>query len=221
MTGSDESARAGRGARHPDNLWAAPEFAQPDMVVTGERVRLPAYRREWSEQFEAAASAIGACLGALLTGPVVHVGSTAVPGMIAKPQIDMVAPVAELAAGQAAAVPLIDLGYVSLPHRTDAVLYVEPGSAAGSTDQVYRHSLHLTTCTSDLWTERILFRDALRASPALRAAYISLKLRMLAGPEPYRSRDKRNFVRQVLAAEGHRLRDGLYVVGGADGRAGG
>lgn len=131
--------------------------------------------------------------------------------MIAQPQIDMLGPVRHLADAQGAAGLLADLGYALRPHRVDAVLYVEPADRGHDPDAVYGHSLHLTTRDSDLWRERLLFRDALRADAQLRDEYTDLKLAMLAGPEPYTSRDKREFVRRVLAEAGHALREGLHA----------
>jgi GrpB-like predicted nucleotidyltransferase (UPF0157 family) len=131
--------------------------------------------------------------------------------MIAKPQIDMIGPVGHIADAHAAAERLAGLGYAARAHRIDAVLYVEPGERLDDAAAVYRHSLHLTKRDSELWRERLLFRNALRADTRLRDEYIDLKLAMLASRAPYSSLDKREFVRRVLAEAGHELREGLHV----------
>jgi len=50
---------------------------------------------------------VEALLAPWICGPVEHVGSTAVPGLRAKPIIDMLAPVRSLTVAQAA-VPLLE-----------------------------------------------------------------------------------------------------------------
>ena len=67
------------------------------------------------------------------------------------------------------------------------------------------HSLHLTRPGSDLWRERLAFRDALRVDPALVAEYEALKLG-LAEAHPADvvayTTGKRAFVGRVLAGAG-------------------
>ena len=68
----------------------------------------------------------------------------------------------------------------------------------------HTHHLHLTEPGSDLWRERLAFRDALLADPALASQYQDLK-RQLARFTPdvatYTS-GKRAFVAAVLASAG-------------------
>lgn len=68
----------------------------------------------------------------------------------------------------------------------------------------YTHLLHLTEPGSDLWRERLAFRDALRASPELAAEYAALK-RLLAGDARTYTVAKRPFVARVLAGAGIEL----------------
>jgi GrpB-like predicted nucleotidyltransferase (UPF0157 family) len=71
----------------------------------------------------------------------------------------------------------------------------------------------LTVPCSGLWRERLAFRDALRADPALVAEYSELKAQLLreAGGGPFSARGKREFVRRVLHGAGVELKDGMYV----------
>jgi GrpB-like predicted nucleotidyltransferase (UPF0157 family) len=84
-----------------------------------------------------------------------------------------IAGVRDLADADVAAPALEALGYVRAIHRTDAVLF-NKGSAAQHT-----HHLHLTVPGSDLWGERLAFRDALRHDPVLVVEYTELKARLL------------------------------------------
>jgi GrpB-like predicted nucleotidyltransferase (UPF0157 family) len=165
------------------------------------------YDRRWPSLFEAERESLGAVLGGLLAGDVHHVGSTAVPGMPAKPVIDMVAGVRNLADADRAEPLLTGLGYHRAVHRVDAVLF---NRISG---EVHTHHLHLTVPGSDLWRERLAFRDALRADPALVSEYTRLKQRLLdeAAGHPYSAAGKRTFVRRALEAAGVDLKDGLYA----------
>ena len=154
-----------------------------------ERVRLEASLRDW------------------LVGGIHHVGSTAVPGMPAKPIVDMVAGVRDLFDAGSAEPALMGLGYERAVHRVDAVLFNRTAGGA------HTHHLHLTVPGSELWRERLAFRDALRANPALVVEYAELKHRLVAeaGGGPYSAAGKRDFVRRVLASAGVELVDGLYA----------
>lgn len=134
---------------------------------------------------------------------VEHVGSTSVPGLVAKPIIDLQAPVIDLADPE----PLVA---VLNPHRWH---YIDPNLDRRPWRRFFvkvtegRRSAHLHVMTpgSPRWREQLMFRDALRASPALVAEYAALK-RGLATEhahdrESY-STAKADFVRSVLNDRG-------------------
>lgn len=167
-------------------------------------ISLLAYDPEWPRRFEAERAELERLLAPWLTGGVHHIGSTAIPGLSAKPIIDMMAGVANLEAAQAA-IPVLERrigdgpSYRHAPHRPDALWFHKPQSDA----HVERtHHLHLTEQGSALWRERLTFRDALRADTALRDEYQALKLRLAnAHAEDIKAytADKRAFVARVLA----------------------
>jgi GrpB-like predicted nucleotidyltransferase (UPF0157 family) len=166
-----------------------------------------AYDPRWPAVFEAERAALTAALDGLPVGGIQHIGSTSVPGMPAKPIIDMIAGVPDLAVAGPAEPLLAGLGYRRFAHRVDAVLFRRLSGEAQT------RALHLTVPGSDLWRERLAFRDALRADPALIAEYAELKQRLLTetGGRPYTATGKRDFVRRVLAGAGVALQDGLYA----------
>ena len=128
-----------------------------------------------------------------------HVGSTAVPGLAAKPIIDIAVAVASPDLISQCRQPLLDLGYID---RGDA------GSDGGylfvkeRVPDVRTHHLHLVTIDDPQWANYLRFRDALRADPSLRVAYAALKLelqaRFVLNRKAYTSA-KNTFVRGVLA----------------------
>ena len=103
--------------------------------------------------------------------------------------------VRDLDEARAAYEPLLADGWEHTPHRPGiAHHFSKPGLG-----------LHLTEPGSDLWRERLAFRDALRADPELAAEYAELKRRLAgvhpADPGAYVG-GKRELVGRVLASAG-------------------
>jgi GrpB-like predicted nucleotidyltransferase (UPF0157 family) len=165
------------------------------------------YDSRWPARFEQERLALVDAMGDRLVDDVQHIGSTAIPGLLSKPILDMIAGVADLADAARSAESLRALGYEEHPHRLDAVLFI------GTDHGVDTRHLHLTVPGSELWRERLAFRDALRADPSLLEEYRALKLRLLneSSNGSYDSSGKREFVRRVLVSVGVELRDDLHV----------
>ncbi|MBK6336923.1 MAG: GrpB family protein [Betaproteobacteria bacterium] len=156
-----------------------------------------AYDPTWPAQFLQERARLEDLLAAWLAGPIEHIGSTAIPGMIAKPVIDLMAPVDDLDASRPAIAVVEAAGYAYFPYRAESMHWFCKPSAAFRT-----HHLHLVPRDSRLWQERLAFRDRLRAEPRLAAEYATLKVR-LARQHP-RDREaytdaKAPFVRRVVA----------------------
>ena len=158
-------------------------------------IRVVPYDPEWPRQFEAERARLEDVLDPWLEGGIRHIGATSVPGLAAKPLIDMMAGVRELEEARAAYGSLLAAGWEHTPHRPGiAHHFSKPG-----------FGLHLTEPGSDLWNERLAFRDALRAHPELAAEYASLKLRLAkehADDIAAYTAGKRDFVGRVPARSG-------------------
>jgi GrpB-like predicted nucleotidyltransferase (UPF0157 family) len=144
---------------------------------------------------------LASALAPWLDGRIHHIGSTAVPGLTSKPIIDMIAGVRNLQDARAAFAPLRTRGYLPHEHRPDAHAFAKPGAGGW---WVQTHHLHLAERGSDIWRERLAFRDALRDDPVLRAEYERWKFAhaTTAGqPGPY-SASKTAFISRVLARQG-------------------
>lgn len=165
----------------------------------GQVVVVP-YDPDWPRRFEAERALLERVLARWLQAGVHHIGSTAIPGIAAKPIIDIMAGVRDLEEARMAFKPLREQSYLFAPHRPDiAHHFAKPSLRLPS------HGLHLTHPDSDLWRERLTFRDALRTSPALAAEYETLKLRLAKehrhDAQAY-TLHKRAFVARVLASAG-------------------
>lgn len=135
-----------------------------------EPVVMVPYDPRWPLAFAALRDRAAQALGALALA-VEHVGSTAVPGLWAKPIIDLDVVVATSADRPRATARLETLGYIhegdlGVPGR-DAFVW-SPGEP--------RHHLYVRPADSPALRRHLLFRDALRGDPEAAAAYAGLKL---------------------------------------------
>jgi GrpB-like predicted nucleotidyltransferase (UPF0157 family) len=156
------------------------------------------YDPEWPRRFTEERELLARVLEPWLEGGIHHVGSTAVPGLAAKPIIDMMAGVRDLEEARDAYGPLAREGWAHEPHRPGIAHHFAKRAPDGRTT----HGLHLTKPGSDLWRERLVFRDALRADPELAAEYEALKIGLARAQVDDYVGAKRPFVAEVLGRSG-------------------
>jgi GrpB-like predicted nucleotidyltransferase (UPF0157 family) len=167
--------------------------------VEGEPVVLVPYDPRWPVLFEQERISLETALAPWLVGPVEHIGSTSVPGLAAKPIIDMMAPVNRLAAALTAIEVVTALGYRNGVHRPEEAHYFFKPETDNWWERT--HQLHLTEPTSLLWLRRVTFRDALRCRADYRSRYEQLKrgLAQAHGADLMAyAREKDDFVNEVL-----------------------
>ncbi|MBN1992663.1 MAG: GrpB family protein [Anaerolineae bacterium] len=160
-----------------------------------EAVELVPYNPSWPAQFEAERAKIAAALGNLAL-EIQHIGSTAVPGLEAKPVIDTMVVVAHLADAARCIAPLQTLGYtfVDYPQNTDRRFFRKGVPRT--------HHLHIVAAGSQSLADHLGFRNALRADPQLRQEYRELKRTLSTKYKNDRARyseSKGAFVEKVLA----------------------
>ena len=146
-----------------------------DAAVADEPIHLVAYDPIWPRRFQEERIQLERVLSPWLEGLIEHIGSTAVPGLTAKPVIDIMAGVRDLPSSIDARAALASLDYVYFPYRSDVMHWFCKPSPARRT-----HHLHLVPLGSALWMERLVFRDYLRSSPEAAADYASLKTSLAA-----------------------------------------
>jgi GrpB-like predicted nucleotidyltransferase (UPF0157 family) len=137
-----------------------------------------------------------------LAGGVEHVGSTAVPGLAAKPVIDLMASVRDPDAvvAQAGGALAAD-GWCYVPPGLDRRpwrrFFVKPDDSG---QHRYAH-LHVMADGDPRWAEQLAFRDALRRDAGLAGRYADLKRRLAAAHPENReayTRAKTAFITQAL-----------------------
>jgi len=134
-----------------------------------EKLAIREYDRTWPDHFAKLAARVNTALGHLVSR-IEHIGSTAVPGLAAKPIIDFDVVLESQADLPEAIRRLAMLGYV---HEGD--LGIRGREAFFSPTDEARHHLYVLVAEAPELRRHIVFRDALRADPALRDAYTALK----------------------------------------------
>lgn len=158
-------------------------------------LKLSPYRKEWAELYALEKARLSQAVGAYLLR-IEHVGSTAVPGMPAKPILDIAGAVQDLADVEPCLAPLQALGYA---FRGEQGI---PGRRYFVKGNPRTHHLHLYRVDSREWVDHLLFRDWLTAHPDAAADYMDLKKRLLAeypGDRAAYTDGKAPFIEAVLA----------------------
>lgn len=160
-------------------------------------VQLAPYAEQWAQLFAVEQAHIRAALNELVLD-IQHVGSTAVPGLCAKPILDIAVAVRSLADVAACVAPLAQLGYAYLGDKPSTSGHF----FAKGDDSNRTHYLHFVAHDNPQWTDFLRFRDRLRADPAARDEYARLKQRLAARYAADRAsytQQKEAFVRRILA----------------------
>ena len=118
------------------------------------RVVIEPYNPLWPDKFASERRLLLRVLAPWLVGPIEHIGSTAVPGLQAKPVIDIMAGVRDLAASKPAIEALAPHHYRYFDYKADVMHWFCKPSDAERT-----HHLHLVPLGSSLWWDRLAFRD--------------------------------------------------------------
>jgi|GEM_PF-74208 len=139
-------------------------------------LQLSDYQADWPLHVESLAARLRAALPGL---QLEHIGSTAVPGLCAKPVLDLLLGATTLAEIEAQAERLAGLGFryrpdveAALPERR---YFVRDADAV-----LPRVHLHGVRRGGRLWRQQLGFRDLLRGDAALRDEYAALKRRLAA-----------------------------------------
>jgi GrpB-like predicted nucleotidyltransferase (UPF0157 family) len=153
---------------------------------------LSAYDPRWPRLYEAEIARVTEALAPVVAAE--HVGSTSVPGLAAKPTIDIAVGVASVDLPDGARTRMERLGY-------------DYGGDHGQPQHVFRKGksvpwrflVHVVQYEGPMWLDFLRFRDYLRANPAEAERYARLKASLLAdGGGWYSGRDKERFIRPVL-----------------------
>lgn len=138
-------------------------------------VSLSSYDPQWHLLFEKERNSLLKALGDDIIN-IEHIGSTSIPGMAAKPLIDMLIGVSDNKQYQKYIDKLVQLGYEYMPERiTEQRAFFPKGARENRT-----HHLSFVVYGSDEWNMPIIFRDYLIANPQVAKEYQNTKVALAA-----------------------------------------
>lgn len=161
-------------------------------------VRLVPHDPRWAEAYRREAERLRQALGVHAL-EIAHIGSTAVPGLAAKPLLDIMVAITSLEE-RGAVIPLLEnAGYEFRPHDTlpERLFFI------AGVPEARRVNLSLAKLGSAFWRDHLAFRDILRARPEVAAAYARLKAdlaQQYPGDRLAYTAAKGEFITGVLAA---------------------
>jgi GrpB-like predicted nucleotidyltransferase (UPF0157 family) len=134
------------------------------------------YSPAWADDFERERLVLAQALGSFAIR-IEHNGSTSVPGLAAKPVIDIQISVVCLHPLSAYAAHLAALGYVHVPHEDDARCPFFH-QKSDPPDRPYRRHIHVVEAGGEEERRTLAFRDRLRSDPQTAREYEALKRRL-------------------------------------------
>jgi GrpB-like predicted nucleotidyltransferase (UPF0157 family) len=162
--------------------------------LSGGRVELRHFTTEWTRLFERERDVLMTVLSDRILD-IQHVGSTAIPGMVAKPILDIGIAVRDFEEARRCIQPIEGLGYLyrgeyGIPRRH----YFVKGNPR-------TYHIHMLEIESDEWRGLLLFRDMLRNYPESADEYARLKQDLAeryAGDRQSYQEGKREFINSIL-----------------------
>lgn len=167
-------------------------------------IHLEDHNPAWKEIFEREKELILSKISAFSPELIEHVGSTSIPGIKAKPYIDLLIVVpAEHFFGEELILAMAEIGFIYflVPKRDDVEAYMSFGKGY-NLDGVKEHIFHIHMCPRDnFMVNQLAFRDKLRSDDRLANEYESLKVTSAAKFKNDRGSyllSKNEFIRKVL-----------------------
>jgi len=144
-------------------------------TLSHDKILLEIYNPQWPKMAQDEMDFLRSLLPSAHILDIQHVGSTAIPGMIAKPVIDIQIAVDSLVAAQHFAINILEShGYVYWYNNPDKerMLFVKGMPPYG---ERRTHHVHICELSCNQWQNKILFRDFLIAHPLIAKEYMALK----------------------------------------------
>lgn len=161
-----------------------------------DKVVLVPYSCEWPELFQKEKRCLQRLLGSCIWG-VEHIGSTAIPGIMAKPIIDILV-LLHCISDLERCVPLLeDSGYTYQGEQEIPGWHFFRKEQGNNTT----HHLHIFSRDNVNWHKYLLFRDYLCEHSAVATAYIALKRRLAqqyGDDRPAYTAGKASFIQSVI-----------------------
>lgn len=131
------------------------------------------YNPEWPALYQRERDRILPVINPLVKA-VEHVGSTSVPGLGAKPIVDIMVGLYDESMLDSTVEPVVALGYTYYK-RYEKDMPFRRHFSIGPPESSQKYNLHIVPYGHDFWMRHLLFRDYLRAHPEAAAAYEAFK----------------------------------------------
>lgn len=170
-------------------------------VLDKDQIEIVSYNQEWPNQAQAEINKVQAVLPHRGVIDIQHVGSTAIPGLSAKPILDIQVAAKSLDEMKIIAVPALQkMGYEYWANNPDPerLFFVKGMPPFG---EKRTHHIHIVEPTSRHWVDKIRFRDYLISHPEAAKEYEQLKIKLAQqhtlDREEY-TNAKAEFVKRIL-----------------------
>ena len=160
-------------------------------------VKLMPHQTAWADLFQQEAGRLRAALGDRVVR-IEHVGSTAVPGLDAKPILDIVVAVRDMTDAATFEQAFSPLGYI---HKVENDMPGRLYFVKRLPDDRSTHHLNITELGTECWFTHVAFRDYLLEYPEAREEYRKLKLDLVQRHAPDRAayqEGKGTFIARIL-----------------------
>ncbi|WP_278620271.1 GrpB family protein [Ectopseudomonas oleovorans] len=145
------------------------------LAAINENVELHPYDSSWAQTFEIERKRLISLLPGIFVD-IEHIGSTAVPGLVAKPIIDILAGVKSISTSAEITPILCQSGYNTSTEFNDSLSDRKWFMRWANGHRT--HHLHVVVHNSEIWHERMKFRNCLRSNPEYAEKYAALKARL-------------------------------------------
>ncbi len=148
--------------------------------VVAEHVEVVSYRPDWPVMFQQEKEHLRDCLPKDLIGRIEHFGSTAVPGLAAKPIVDMLVEVTSLERTKREVPPILETqgyDYFWRPSWGDDTPPYYAWFIKRNEQGQRTHHIHMVEADFEHWN-RLKFRDFLIAHPETAREYSQLKIKL-------------------------------------------
>lgn len=136
------------------------------------KIEMVDYRPEWAQLFEQEKAVL---YGVLVQAKAVieHIGSTSVPGLAAKPIIDIMIGLADFTIANSLVPSITALGYDYIAEYEEIMPYRRYFQKLNQ--KQHTHHIHMVGIGGEFWNRLLLFRDYLRTHDGAVKEYANLK----------------------------------------------
>jgi GrpB-like predicted nucleotidyltransferase (UPF0157 family) len=163
------------------------------------------YDPAWPKQYDEEKQRLQRALGSLIL-QVEHIGSTAVPGLGAKPIIDIMIALKDITDVTGCVLPLKNIGYEHLGENgiSGRHFFRKLSKETG----IRTHHLHIVGAGNEFVEKHLFFRDYLRTHPETAQQYYQLKKELAAKhsiDRDFYTNEKASFIEAILVKSKNRL----------------